>query len=280
MPHPRDPVACVMTPNPVTVHPTDPLDHCLKLFERYGFHHLPVVQLNELVGLVSDRDLLLATGWRRASERVGAPTLVSEIQRKDLVTLAPSAEVTHAAAVLLERGIGCLPVVDAEARLTGIVTDTDLLWAYRSFCELASCPKAVRDLMVVGGPSIAPDASLEDALELCLGENVRHLPVLSGKKLIGILSDRDVRRGFARQSTKDAQGEARGRLELGRTRVRELMSHPVLSIGPKDSLSNAIHALGENKIGALPVVEGRVWIGMLSRRDVLRALAALETTAV
>jgi hypothetical protein len=60
-------LAQVMAPNPVMVDPATTLDQALALLECHGFRHLPVVECNRLLGMISDRDLFLATGFLRRS---------------------------------------------------------------------------------------------------------------------------------------------------------------------------------------------------------------------
>jgi CBS domain-containing membrane protein len=96
--------------------------------------HLPVIDdQRRLVGLVSHRDLLAAqisnqTGMtREARNAVQAHVRVGQVMTRDVWTVGPDVAASIAAATLLDHKFGCLPVVDAEGILLGIITEHDLL---------------------------------------------------------------------------------------------------------------------------------------------------------
>lgn len=98
------------------------------------FRHLPVVdEARRLVGLVSHRDLLAAqistrTGLSRNERRtVQEDVRVGEIMTRDVWTVRPDVYASIAAATLLDHKYGCLPVVDEDGVLVGIVTEHDFL---------------------------------------------------------------------------------------------------------------------------------------------------------
>jgi acetoin utilization protein AcuB len=90
-----------------------------------GIRHLPVVQEDHLVGVITDRDLRLATSSLAPSPfPPGSP--VSEVMSRPPLTADACDPVEDAARIMRERKIGCLPIVD-EGRLVGIITGLDLL---------------------------------------------------------------------------------------------------------------------------------------------------------
>jgi CBS domain-containing protein len=94
--------------------------------------HVPVLEDGEVVGLVSQRDLFRAMmsstmGYGDKAQKAYLHTVrVKEIMTAPVVTVAPDISVGEAAELMVQKGIGCLPVVDGTA-LVGIVTKTDLL---------------------------------------------------------------------------------------------------------------------------------------------------------
>jgi acetoin utilization protein AcuB len=114
--------------------------------------------------------------------------------------------------------------------------------------------------------------TLRKAVTLMRNRHIRHAPVLAGDRLVGMLSDRDVRAYLPPPS--HGRSEANGSI-LDQARVREMMTEEPISIGPYHRVTAAASVMLDRHIGALPVVEeGRV-IGIVTQTDVLRALLDL-----
>jgi CBS domain-containing protein len=94
--------------------------------------HLPVVQGENIVGLVTQRDLYRAsltsilTSWNENKEFLDAIT-VSEVMSKNVSTVSQNVTVEEAAQIMIDKKVGCLPVVEGKNKLIGLVTETDIL---------------------------------------------------------------------------------------------------------------------------------------------------------
>jgi CBS domain-containing membrane protein len=126
-------VADLMTAEVVTLTEDETLAHAQRCMARGRIRHLPVVRDGMLTGLITHRDLLAASfsifAEVEASEqrRVFDTVRVVEAMHRDVVTVSPDLPVSKAARILLENKYGCLPVVDDEHKLVGIVTEADFL---------------------------------------------------------------------------------------------------------------------------------------------------------
>lgn len=126
-------VADLMTSDVVTLTEDETLAHAQRCMARGRIRHLPVVREGMLVGLITHRDLLAASfsifAEVEASEqrRVFDTVRVVEAMHRDVVTVSPQLPVSKAARILLENKYGCLPVVDGDHQLQGIVTEADFL---------------------------------------------------------------------------------------------------------------------------------------------------------
>jgi CBS domain-containing protein len=126
------PVGSLMTSRPTLVRPDDRLS-VAELVMRFGhFHHLPVVEAEQLVGIVSDRDVLAALrptpGEATVAERLldKARITVRDIMTGNPDTMPSTASAIVAGQQMLERGYGALPVVSGS-RLVGIITERDFV---------------------------------------------------------------------------------------------------------------------------------------------------------
>ena len=116
-------------------------------------------------------------------------------------------------------------------------------------------------------------------LDVSVGSDIRHLPVLRRGKLVGMLSDRDLRRGLAKLRRRDEAFDMARSPEIPELRARDLMASPVLTVGPDCPLRSAASAMAEEQIGALPVVEDGRLVGILTQTDLLRDYAELPLQA-
>jgi acetoin utilization protein AcuB len=116
-----------MSQSPVTIGVNDDYGTAFDIMKTRDLHHLPVVNEDgDVVGIVTRRDLQL--GARFFHE---APTEVSEVMHAPVVTIQPDAHLSAAAERMIAERIGCLPVVDGERRLAGMLTETDLFRALK-----------------------------------------------------------------------------------------------------------------------------------------------------
>jgi predicted transcriptional regulator len=128
-------VSEIMREEVVTLAANETLDLTQDVMNLGRVRHMPVLDGDRLVGIVSRRDVLEASLSRAldfdaASRRSFLRSVeVGEVMAKELVTVDPDTTLADAARLLVRRKIGCLPVVDPDGRLLGLVTETDLLSA-------------------------------------------------------------------------------------------------------------------------------------------------------
>jgi acetoin utilization protein AcuB len=139
-----------------------------------------------------------------------------------------------------------------------------------------------RDWMTRKLVTLSPEASVAEALTLCRERRIRHIPILEEGRLVGIVSDRDLR------DASPALGDAQRASALQKIRVGDVMTREVSTADPQDSIENLAQEMYELKIGSLPVVaegpmvdEGLVAVaeeelmGIVTSSDVMRALVTL-----
>ena len=138
-----------------------------------------------------------------------------DIMTKEFITVSPETEITHAAKLLIEKGINGIPVLDDDNKLVGIICQSDLIFQQKKisipslftlldgFIPLKSdkhfekeikkiAATTVDQVMTPNPVTIKPDTSIEDIASLMVDKNIHTLPVVDGEKLVGIVGKEDI----------------------------------------------------------------------------------------
>lgn len=132
------------------------------------------------------------------TERTVVPHAVGE---QSLATLEPSATVLEAARMMAYLRIGALLVVE-DGKLVGIFSERDALIRVLAK-ELDPAATTLAQVMTANPITIAPDATVQKALDIMAERGFRHLPVLDGAKIVAIVSIRDLYRSVKDQMETD-----------------------------------------------------------------------------
>lgn len=124
-----------MSPHVVTAQPQTEFHLAHELMRHRNIHHLPVLENGRIVGIVAERDLLLA-----AAHFGSAHVPLSEIMHSPVECVSVRATLMSAARKLVVKRIGSLPVVDGRRQLVGIITETDI---FKAMAEMAWLTKGV-----------------------------------------------------------------------------------------------------------------------------------------
>ncbi|HET9490291.1 MAG TPA: CBS and ACT domain-containing protein [Methylomirabilota bacterium] len=139
----------------------------------------------------------------------------------------------------------------------------------------------IRDVMQPRLVTVTPQATLAEAMRLVGERGIRHLPVVAGDELVGIVSDRDLKRAMASPATSLVRNELA--YLLARVTVDEIMTRAVITISPSFAVEDAARLMVTEKISALPVTESGRLIGIVTETDILelfvRALGASEPSS-
>lgn len=117
----------------VSMGPDDRLDLVDDVMRLGRIRHIPVLDNDKLVGILSQRDLLAASlskalDFNHAQRRTFLRSVgVAEVMVRDPMTVGPRTTLREAAEIMVRHKVGCLPVVDDAGAAVGIVTETDLL---------------------------------------------------------------------------------------------------------------------------------------------------------
>ena len=127
----------------------------------------------------------------------------------------------------------------------------------------------VRDSMTREVITLGPEASAAEAWGVCQELGIRHLPIVEGGRLVGLVSDRDLR------DVSPPRGSGGERDTLGWVRLRDIMSTDLATIAPLDTIEHAAREIYDRKIGCLPVVADGELVGIITSSDMMRTLIEL-----
>lgn len=120
-------------------------------------------------------------------------------------------------------------------------------------------------------------ASLRQAQRIFDRRNIRHLFVMDGKRLIGIVTDRDLRK--AAPSSKSPLTASEREEFMDELKVVEVMLRKLITASPSTTVREAAKVMIREKIGCLPVVDGKTLVGIVTETDLLEILVRGEGTS-
>lgn len=119
----------------------------------------------------------------------------------------------------------------------------------------------------------SPSTTIAEALALTRKHRIRHLPVVSEERLVGLVTDRDLRLAMPPIWAEQQEEELRSALRT--KQVVEFMVKSIVTTTPETAIEQAARLLYEHRIGCLPVMDGERLAGILTETDVLRAFVEL-----
>jgi acetoin utilization protein AcuB len=135
----------------------------------------------------------------------------------------------------------------------------------------------VSEIMTCELVTVTPDDSVEEAVRLLQRRGIRHLLVVQQGKLVGIISDRDIKRTLdPRKTRKKIMGVGGLYFLLEPLLVREIMTRDPVTITPQTEIRQAAWIMVQRRFGALPVVENGSLVGILTETDVLSYFAEFD----
>jgi len=133
----------------------------------------------------------------------------------------------------------------------------------------------VQDIMTTPAVTVELDMPVLEARQVMERQRIRHLPVTDGGRLMGIVTDRDIRLNMPSPATSLSVWEIN--FLIAKLTVGSVMRRAVITIDPRRDAAEAARIMLDHKIGALPVVDGGAVVGIVTETDMLRAFATMVT---
>jgi CBS domain-containing protein len=264
----------LMTTALYTVEADAPLGAASTAMTFAHSRHVPVTDQGRLRGMLSLRDLLRAqlsslSSTELERRRHGRDVAVRQVMTPDPYTVSPEDDVLDVARLVERHRFSAVPVL-RRGELVGMITTQDLIGHAAHLAKVEARgrerPLAVTHLMTPG-----PITTVEVGDHLDLAQTVmrlgpfRHLPVLKGGQLVGMVSDRDILAALSSSLTDATLAE---RLwERASITAGQVMRTPAITIGAEEPVVDAARRLRQKGISALPVMRGDKLVGILTELD-------------
>lgn len=260
--------------SPITISPFRSTDDAIDAMWVHDIRHLLVVDRCGLVGMVADGDLLESVGMLTREERAymagtesAEEVLVADIMDAETAFVSLDTPMTDAAHKMIYEHRTALPVIDGR-QVIGIVTESDLLNTFAGTRWVDKAP--MQDQPVIHHASrvlrtVSKTDRLRKVCEKLNGSKLRHVLVVEEGRLVGIVSDWDVRMAIGRSGVG----------EWLQFPVTDIMLTDVQRLRPDDTLAYSAEVLRMEKLDAAPIVtRDGLLIGIITVSDLLRVFAA------
>jgi diguanylate cyclase (GGDEF)-like protein/PAS domain S-box-containing protein len=250
-------LADICTRDPVCIDAEAMLGAAIELLQARHVSAVIVVSGSHPVGIFTERDALAAV----AAGHGHAAMPVRARMTPEPLTCARHVGFLDGYVRMLRRGVRHLVLLDDEARIAGIVSQTDFVRALD--LTDAARGRSVADIMVRRPAALAPSAPVQAALELMLDQAVSSVLVVAEERPVGVLTERDVHRLNALVE------------DLHRLPLADVMTTPVTTCTGAERLDAVVARMQAAGVRRLPVVDlqGRL-IGIVTNHDLLKDLRA------
>ncbi len=274
-------VLTIATADVVTAPPTTTIIGAIKIMTSYGFGRLPIADpgTRRLLGFVTGVDVVdfLGGGIRHnlLKKKYEGNILaainadIREIMSPRLISITEKSSVEDALKLMYEKSVGGLPVVDEDNRIKALVTEHDFAKLVAGVNTGIKVEEFMSPNVITANGSI----SIEKTTRMMVQQGgFRKLPVVQDSILIGMVTASDIMRYLG-------TGEAFGKVVTGDIRdvmsqqIKILVRRDLVSTTKEADLGTAAETMMDKGVGALPVMDDGSLVGIITKRDFIRAFA-------
>jgi len=272
-------ILAIASKNIVTLPPTTNIMGTVKTMLKYGFRRVPIADAgtNRLVGIITSLDIVdfLGGGLRhnivknryKGNLAAAINEDVREIMKKDVVSLGVNDNISNAIKTMIEKNIGGIPIVDDDNVVVGIVSERDFV---RTVADITTS-KSVNKYMSNKVVTASPDISVGEATRTMIEKGFRRIPIVKEDVLLGIVTASDVMRylGSGEIFQKLMTGDVSDAFQVP---LKSLILRDIVWTNSSIDIGEAAALMLKNKVGALPIIDDGELCGILTERDIIKAL--------
>jgi len=273
----------------ISVPPSTSIKEAAEKMADHKFRRLPVTDpgTDKLLGIVTSMDILNFLGggekFNLMEEKhhdnflaaINEP--IRQIMTRDVKFMTHKDSIVECVIEMLNSNVGAFPIVDNDKnrKLIGIITERDFTFAMAGILT----DELVEDFMTEKIITTHPGTPIEGSTKIMVRNKLRRIPVLGKdekashpeEKLVGIVTANDVLE-FLGDNKLFTKMESPSGLDVLNTKISEIMEKKVFTVEPLTRLGDLCELFNENDIGGVPVVKNDKVLGIITERDVLKAI--------
>ena len=271
----------------VSIPPTKSIKDTAKVMMEHEFRRLPITDpgSGKVLGIVTVMDILDFFGGGKKFNiiekkyqdnflaAINEP--IREIMTRDVVCLSNKSSIKDTIETMLSNQIGAVPLVDADEKLVGVVTERDIALSLAGIVT----DEVAQDYMSTKVFTTTPGTPVESACKIMVRNGLRRIPIVGSEegvsngdeKLLGIITSTDIIRYINAKELFDNLS-SNAATEVLSTLVSNIMAKDPVVIEQTERIGDICEIFAENNIGGLPVVKDDEIIGIITERDILKAI--------
>ncbi len=273
----------------ISVPPTKSISDTAKMMIEHEFRRIPVTDpgSGKLLGIVTSMDILNFLGggdkyniikYKCNDNYLAAINEpVKEIMTRGVITMNHKANIRETVKAMVDNHVGAMPIVDKDEKLVGIVTERDFALALAGVLT----DELVQDFMTTDVITVTPGTSIDYVTKFMVRNSFRRLPIVSEdedipektpEKLRGIVTSNDILKFFVDKKLFSQMTSINASEILEDFKISEIMSNGARTVEPLTRLGEFSELLKEFNIGGVPVVKNEQVVGIITERDILKAI--------
>lgn len=250
----------------VAISKDEIVEVALELMDKKDVTHLLVLNKERgLVGILTAREIMDGLGSYRFQKIQARRIYVSALMTEPPITIEQDEDASKAADIMISQGVEIIPVIK-DSEVVGVVTETDLIKLLEGENETTA-----NKLMNPKYPRINPGQRIVHARTVMLETRSRLLPVCSGERLLGLVTEMALAKTFY-QVRENFPSRIMDSV-VRRIIVEDIMLENPPTVKASENLDKIIQTVVEVRLPAIPVVGHRTHLlGVLERRSLLKKL--------
>lgn len=201
---------------------------------------------------------------------------VKGIMNREVHVLSDKDSIGDAVQIMVKKGIGALPIVDAQDKIVGIVSERDIVMVLAGVLT----DELVEDYMTDKVITTTPGTRIEGASKMMVRNKLRRIPVIGEErktphpekdKLVGIVTATDVMEFLGENKAFKRSGNAE---DILNTFISDIMEKEVMTTTGRNRLGDVCQIMEDKGMGGLPVVQGDDLQGIITESDILKAISS------